>query len=265
MIKTRTHAVELLYPELSYSIIGAAMDVHNGLGAGWNEWDYHRVMLEALSARGHQVLSHDRKDLVHRGKGITRFELDLLVDNLVILELKHIKTNFHPEHYTQTINYLKQWDKTLGVLINFGLEKLRYERIPYTPSQGLICHTGCWVDLPPKKCKKLAVAVDAIVCEHGLGYGVDIFKKLLLEELEYNGINVINPSLIPRFEGLSFSERTVDAFLIDSDLMAVVSASSMGASAADLSYLKSYMKQAGSPYGILVNIKSSEIELRGVL
>ena len=241
------------------------MDVHNGLGPGWDEWDYHRAMIEVLRDRGHRVQSHDRKGLLHCGRIVDHFELDLLVDDLVVLELKHIKSNFHPKHYTQIINYLKRWEKRLGILINYGLEKLHYKRVPYTPVSYTIHNTGNWADLYPRKIEVVGSAVDAIMRKHGLGYGVDVYKKLLWAELEQKEINAVTPSLVPRIGSVGFGERTVDAIIIDSDLMVSVSSSSVETSAADLSYLKTYMKQAGVFHGILVNIGRSEIQLRGVL
>ncbi|MBN2164348.1 MAG: GxxExxY protein [Pontiellaceae bacterium] len=119
----------VLYPELSYSIVGAAMDVHNDLGPGWDEWDYHRAMIEALEKRGHRVVSHERRDLVHRGRAVHLFELDLLVDDLILLELKHIKSDFHPEYFTQLINYLKQMDISCGVLIDVGSPEIQLKGV----------------------------------------------------------------------------------------------------------------------------------------
>ncbi len=264
MKENRTDNVELLYPELSYSIIGAAMDVHNGLGPGWDEWDYHRAMIEALQKQGHAVLSHDRKDLMHQGVAVDRLELDLLVDNSVILELKHIKSNFHPTHYTQIINYLKRWEKRLGVLINFGLERLRYQRVPFSFVQGTIGYTGHWNELHSGCHEVLASAMDAILCEYGLGYGVDLYKKLLRAELVHKGVEAAKASLSPRLDSLCLGERTVDAILVGSELMVMVSASSTDTTATDLSYLKTYMGQAGIHEGILVNIGNSEVQLRGV-
>lgn len=265
IMEKQDHSAELLFPELSYSIIGAAMDIHNGLGPGWDEWDYHRAMLEIMQDRGHQVISHDRQGLEHRGKAVDHFELDLLIDGLVILELKHIKTNFHPKHYTQIINYLKRWDESLGILINFGLEKLRYQRVPFTSVSGSTRNTGNWSELQSPTGKLVAASVNEVVCRHGLGYGADVYKKLIWAELEHAGGEIVKPSLSPRFGNLCFGERAVDAILIGTDLMVLVSASSTGTSATDLGYLKTYMNQAGVRCGILVNIGSSEIQLRGVL
>ena len=241
------------------------MGVHNELGSGWDEWDYHRAMIEALHGQGHLVVSHDRKDLLHRGAVVDHFELDLLVDDLVVLELKHIKSHFHPTHYTQIINYQKRWDKNLGLLINYGLEKLRYERVPYSPRQGSIYQSGSWEGLNSKGCTTLESAVDALNCKYGLGYGVAVYKKLLWAELEQNGANPVNPTLTPRFGNMDFGERSVDVILIDSSLLVLVSASSSDTSATDLGYLKTYMRQAKVSSGILVNVGRSEIQLRGVI
>lgn len=82
--------------------------------------------------------------------------------------------------------------------------------------------------------------------------------------MKHCGVEAVKPSLSPRLGGLSFGERTVDTILIDMDLMVMVSASSTDTSAADLGYLKTYMKQARVLEGILVNIGSSEFQLRGV-
>ncbi len=241
------------------------MDVHNELGPGWDEWDYHRAMIEALHGKGHQVVSHDRKDLLHRGMVVDHFELDLLVDDLAVLELKHIKSNFHPTHYTQIINYQKRWNKRLGILINYGLEKLRYERVPYSRRQGSIHRSGNWERLKSEDCKAIEFAVDAINRKHGLGYGVEVYKKLLWTELEQNGAHPVNPTLAPRFGLKDFGERPVDAILINSNLMLLVSASSSDTSATDLCYLKTYMRQAEVLSGLLVNVGRSSIQLRGVM
>ncbi len=265
MIQSHVQNADVLYPELSYSIIGAAMDVHNGVGPGWDEWDYHRSMIECLQSKGHHVLSHDRKDLEHRGQVVDHFELDLLVDDLVILELKHQKANFHGENLTQIINYLKRWNKRLGILINYGLERLRFQRVPFSPVTGAIKCIGSWGSVESRGGSAVAVAMESVLQEHGLGYGANTYRKLLLAELGYRGVDAKRPMLSPRFESSDLGERSVNAIMIGSDMMVSVSASSADTSAADLAYLKTYMGQAEVPCGILVNIADSEVQLRGVL
>ena len=244
------------------------MDVHNGLGPGWDEWDYHRAMIESLIARGHAVASHDRKAVVHRGKVVDHFELDLLVDNLIILELKHIKSAFHPEHYTQTINYLKRWKKRLGILINFGLERLATKRIPYDPVAGTIHFSGKWDELRqrnPILCKRVVAAVEGVLAEQGYGYDVQVFQNLLMEEFRFLDVVAKKPVLAPNYAGLTLESREIDCLLIDSGLLVSVSASAHDASSADLAYLKSYMKQIEISCGVLIDIGNADIQLKGVL
>ncbi len=253
---------KVIYPELSYSIIGVGMDVHNSFGPGWDEWDYHRAMIAALEARGHCVASHERAELVYRGRVIDGFELDLLVDDLVILELKHLKEGFHPVHCTQIINYLKCWDKRLGLLINFGQEKLRYKRIPFSSPNVEIEYVGAWGELPDAVRGLVDQAMGRILSEVGLGYGADVFKTLLREELFFCGADVSPLCLTPEFNGQRFEMREVDVLSVDHDFMIGVAAST---SATDLGYLKTYMKYSNTKNGVLVNLGHSETQLRGVL
>jgi len=244
------------------------MDVHNGLGPGWDEWDYHRAMIESLIAKGHAVASHDRKALGHRGKVVDHFELDLLVDDLIILELKHIKSAFHPEHYTQTINYLKRWKKRLGILINFGLDRLAHKRIPYDPVSGAIHFSGKWEELGQRKpvlCKRVVTAVEGVLAEHGYGYGVQVFQNLLMEEFRFLNTSAIKPVLSPKYGGLALESREINCLLVHAELLVAVSASAHDASSSDLAYLKSYMKQAGSSCGVLIDIGNADIQLKGIL
>lgn len=258
----------VIYPELSYSIIGAAMDVHNELGPGWAEWDYHRAMIEALAAKGHKVDSHGRRGLVHRGKIVGHFELDLLVDELVVLEFKHVRSGFHPAHYTQIINYLKHWEVKLGILINFGLECLCHKRVPFDPKCGAVECGGKWDELAvsiPDLCKTVLEAIDFILCEYGVGYSADVYKKLVLAELLHRGSSALLPVVSPSFGLLGLGERQLDVILIESRLLVMVSATGQSASSVDLACLKSYMKQLSVINGLLIDVGGSGVQLKGVL
>jgi len=117
-----------LHEEITRLVIGAGMDLFNCVAPGWNERNYHRAMLKALSARGVFAESHLCGSLMHRGRCADRFELDIMVEGKVLLELKQIRKNFAAAHSAQLINYLKLWNQDLGILINSGLEGLRFKR-----------------------------------------------------------------------------------------------------------------------------------------
>lgn len=55
---------------------------------------------------------------------------DIVIDSKIILELKSAKTICN-EHIAQTLNYLKATDFKLGIVINFGEDKLEYKRLIY--------------------------------------------------------------------------------------------------------------------------------------
>ena len=258
----------MIYPELSYAIIGAAMEVHNGLGPGWDEWDYHLALIDALEAKGHRVVSHERMSLIHRGSVVDHFELDLLVDDLIVLELKHIKTDFHPEHFTQTINYLKRWGKRLGILINFGMERLAYTRVPYDTVVGNMHVRGKWDALAerlPSVSERVAGAVTGILETHGYGYGVSVFQKILISELCFLGSVAAQSIVIPSYGKRAFDSRAIDCVSVDSKVLVSVTATGRNASSTDLAYLKSYMKQTNICNGIVIDIGNPDIQLKGVL
>ena len=111
--------------EVTYSIRGAAFDVHNALGPGLLESVYERAMEYELIKRGHNVKSQLGVPVVYNGVNLDiGFRLDLLVDDLVIVELKSVEA-VHPVHYKQLLTYLRLTNKKLGLLINFNAVTLK--------------------------------------------------------------------------------------------------------------------------------------------
>lgn len=262
-----TYNPDLLHPELSHAIIGAAFAVHNELGPGWDEWDYHRAMLKALDAKGLSAESHLRKTLIHRDEPVDEFELDVLVENSVVLELKHIRTGFSSQHYTQIINYLKCWKKDLGILINFGLERLSYKRVPYTPATGAVCVDGYWDDIAsqlPELTKKILSSCQNILTIHGTGYGAESFKRILFKELSYQELQPLIPEAAPKFKALCFERRQMDAILLNKNLLLSATAFN-DTTATELARLRSGMKQLSIPFGLLMNSGKIALTLRGVV
>lgn len=106
--------------EISYGIRGAAFRVHNTLGPGLLESVYEQAMVYELTKMGHKVKSQlgipVRYEEIYLDIG---FRLDLLVDDLVIVELKSVETVLKV-HYKQLLTYLRLTDKRLGLLINFN-------------------------------------------------------------------------------------------------------------------------------------------------
>ena len=127
MDKRDTQDKELLYSELTHSIIGCAFEVINELGAGFLESVYENAMLIALASAGHAVVSQQPVTVHFRDRPVGDFYADLLVEEKVIVELKAVKA-LAPEHEAQVINYLNATGIQVGLLINFGNPRLEFKR-----------------------------------------------------------------------------------------------------------------------------------------
>lgn len=111
--------------ELSYKIIGAAMELHKTLGPGLLESVYEAALAYDLREMGFEVKTQVPMPLVYKEvKQDVGYRIDLLVENTIIVELKSIE-NLAPVHFAQTLTYLKLANKKLALLINFNTKLLR--------------------------------------------------------------------------------------------------------------------------------------------
>lgn len=111
--------MELLHQEVTEKIIGVYYKVYNTLGYGFLEKVYHNAMIIALRKEGFKVESRVKIDVYYEGEEVGEYYADLVVDELVILELKAGET-LCEEHEAQLTNYLRATDKEVGLLFNFG-------------------------------------------------------------------------------------------------------------------------------------------------
>jgi GxxExxY protein len=106
-------------------IIDAAIEVHKELGPGLMESVYEHCLLKVLEKKEIPTKSQVRFPIVFRGEKLEKeFIIDILVDDLIILELKAIETIL-PVHEAQLLSYLKLSGKKLGLLINFNSALLK--------------------------------------------------------------------------------------------------------------------------------------------
>lgn len=120
----------LKYEDITSAIIGAAFEVHNILGYGFLEKVYQRALQAELVKRG--VIAELEHAIKVRYKGIVvgEYAADLLVGNEVLVELK-VSAEYNPKDEAQLLNELKATGKKVGVLVNFGREKVTFKRFIY--------------------------------------------------------------------------------------------------------------------------------------
>lgn len=110
--------------DLTYQIIGAAMEVHRELGPGLLEQVYEDALCIELTERGIGFERQKQISLQYKGHPVGNARLDLLVEDAVVVELKSVEY-LMPIHQAQTITYLKITGNRLALLINFNVTILK--------------------------------------------------------------------------------------------------------------------------------------------
>ncbi|MBK6524479.1 MAG: GxxExxY protein [Crocinitomicaceae bacterium] len=110
--------------ELTYQIIGAAIEVHKALGPGLLESVYHKCMKEELKLRKLRFASEILTPLKYKGIELnTDLRCDLFVENCIAIELKSIDL-LAPIHDAQILTYMRLLNCPKGILINFNCVNL---------------------------------------------------------------------------------------------------------------------------------------------
>ena len=120
---------DLLFKEECYKLIGISMKIHTKLGKGFKEIVY-KDALEVEFQNNEIPYEREKKFKIQYEDVVLRhsFDADFFVYNSIILEIK-AASQFHPDNFKQTLNYLKASQVKLGILINFGEDKLNFKRI----------------------------------------------------------------------------------------------------------------------------------------
>jgi GxxExxY protein len=121
---------ELMFREEVYAVVGAAIEVHRELGAGFLEAVYQAAMERELTTRGIAFESQRELVVLYKGQPLGKsYVCDLLCFGNVLVELKAMDRLTGREE-AQLINYLKAAGLPVGVLINFGSHgKLEWRRL----------------------------------------------------------------------------------------------------------------------------------------
>lgn len=119
---------KILYKDLSYKIVGLAMQVYNKLGYGFLEKVYENALMVLFMREGIQAKQQAPIAVYFEGEAVGDYYADILVEDKIILELKSVEEIINA-HRSQALNYLKATRLPLAIILNFGKNGLEQERL----------------------------------------------------------------------------------------------------------------------------------------
>ena len=118
----------ILYKDLSYQIIGLAMEVHRKLGYGFLEKVYENSLMILFRREGIRSEQQYPIKVYFEGEVVGNYVADILIEDKIIIELKCVE-KINNIHKAQALNYLKATQMRLAIILNFAKDKLQYERL----------------------------------------------------------------------------------------------------------------------------------------
>lgn len=116
-----------LISELTYEIIGAAIEVHKTLGPGLLESNYEKALLYELELRNLKTKSQQRVTVPYKDILLDcELRYDILVEDLIIVENKAV-VNMHPVFKATLLSYMKHMKVPKGILINFHTNNIFHD------------------------------------------------------------------------------------------------------------------------------------------
>ena len=111
--------------KLTKNTLDCAFKVHTALGPGMLESAYEACLMYELKQNGLKAIAQVELPIIYGDVKISAgYRLDVLVENELIVEIKAVE-RFHPVHTAQLLSYLKLSKKSLGLLINFNVPRLK--------------------------------------------------------------------------------------------------------------------------------------------
>ena len=113
--------------ELTYEIVGCAIEVHKHLGPGLLESVYEKCFIHELRLRGLHCISQQKVPVSYKDISVdAELRFDVMVENLIIVELKAID-GILPIHQAVLLTYMKMLNKPKGIIINFNCTNILKE------------------------------------------------------------------------------------------------------------------------------------------
>lgn len=258
-----------IFKELSYGVLGCAFDAFKKVRVGFDEIRYHKVFHEYLLRKNLEAKYKPPIPLDYLGEQIAEMQVDEIVENKLVVELKRIQTEFLPENYAQIMTYLKLAKLRLGFLINFGLHKAYPKRIIFDERRQ--ADTEQWDPdfFPASSLRPLIDAVLAMLKRIdnvlGVAYHGSIYQSAFAVELKRNNLAYDdNVCITDPIESIQFSPFVIDYWLIEKSFLIGILAGKDRPRLYDLLRMRSYLKSLHLHHGLIAYWSVRNLQLYGI-
>jgi len=128
---------DLIYADITYKIRGACFEVWKKFGGAFKEKIVDNALTIALKEKQLTVKNQEKINIYFNNIKVGTYIPDKIVDDIILLEIK-CKPFITIEDRKQLWYYLKASQYKLGLLINFGTQKLQIERRVYDMARNKI-------------------------------------------------------------------------------------------------------------------------------
>lgn len=264
--------LQLRYADETYQARRLLFQVRNELKLGWSEEVYHQAFLELAIQNAIPVLSKPRSWLTHRNQQVHCFEPDLILWDTIILEFKALAytKRFAGKHYAQLIHYLKFWDKTLGLLINFGATPIAIERVLWDEKEFRLQENYEAIRKHVSFANRdllnqIRDAVIYIAHQFGFGYPDTVYRRLLAIEFVHTGLQVIEETVVPaKISKATVVDMDTQHILVDGQVLIHVRSLLDQPSGYDYAQTKNYLKHLDLTMGLIINFSREQLQIHAV-
>ncbi len=247
---------------ITHAVIGRAMEAHSTIGPGLKEPFYHQELDRLLTRDGIEHLWKPRREFIYRGHVADVFESDLVVANHLIPELKSIRGEFAPEHFTQLLTYCKFWRLRTGMLLDFGKPSLLWQRIIYSSKTDSVPEMAVPDFVAHTETANLVInVVRQCLADIGLGYPEGTWYGLLTAALSAEQIPFVKSPVVA-IKDLGTTE--LKCLVIDQRCAISIGALGTEVSASDRGYLQTCLRWLDLDWGIAFHFGKNNFNMRFV-
>ncbi len=259
----------LIHEEYTEILRRCFFEVQNEVGLGRQELAYHTACRLWFEEHRVPVTSKPPHRLMLDNEIAHTLFPDFVGWDALSVEIKAVPRKLTASEWVQVRDYMKCRGEALGLLVNFGLDRVHVERVIHTPQPtSLVEDWSYWQGQIAGEDRDLGMtvrdALHSIYAAHSTGYGAEVVQKLLLFALERRGLRVsTNPVAKAFFHQAIVDERTLECLVINERLVLVFTAL-FDSNEFNISRGLSFMKSLGLNWGVAVNFGRTQAQFTGL-